>query len=121
MTGEKQTVSDNLWTFGDEIEVGAFHDIQGFDLNYAGVILGDSLQYSPRREDKSTRKRPIVEGIQFAHKSHKGGFNDELFANEVHVLLSRGIKGTYIYAVDKKLRSALIKAVKGSVDGEQDT
>ena len=90
-------------------EVGSVHDIQGFDLNYACVIIGPSIQYSPRRgQDKH-----IEPGVQVNTKEHKTNHDAQIILNELRVLLTRGSKGLIIYAVDKKLREALYNALKG--------
>lgn len=90
-------------------EVGAVHDIQGFDLNYAIVIIGPSIQYSPRRgQDKH-----IEPGVQVNEKKHRTNHDIQIILNELRVLLTRGSKGLIIYAVDKKLREALYNALKG--------
>ena len=40
-------------------------------------------------------------------------FGEELLRNELNVLLTRGVNGLYIYAVDDELRNALKEASKG--------
>ncbi len=107
-TGDSDAMEKAEWTFQSKPdEVGAYHDIQGFDLNYAGVILGPSVTYSSS------------EGIGFIKTKsgqlvHQGGLPEEkslyskLIANEVGVLLSRAMKGLYIYACDPSLREALL-------------
>lgn len=96
-------------------EVGSTYTIQGFDLNYAGVILGPSVTYedgriviSPKKSahQKATQKRELSDG-------RKLSFGEELISNELNVLLTRGVKGLYIYAVDDKLREALLEAQAG--------
>ena len=97
------------------VEVGAYHDIQGFDLNYAGVILGESIMLGTRAKNKNR--------IVFSKRS-KDGDNmrpgvsasdiDTLVGNEIGVLLSRGRKGLYIYVVDDNYREALLKAVSAA-------
>lgn len=118
-TGKKNEMKDNLWTFDTKVEVGSVHDIQGFDLKYAGVILGPSIQYSPKRKNDKM-KLETLNGIQFKISEHYGVPNKEgdkdkacqLISNELGVLLSRGINGLYIYAMNEKLRKKLIEAVK---------
>lgn len=109
-TGKKSSMCNNLWTMAPEGAVGSIHDIQGFDLTYAGVILGPSVCYD------SSVKYP---GISFTPNAHQGFHNArkdnqkaiELISNELGVLLSRGVKGIYLYATNEKLRKALIEAV----------
>jgi len=76
---------------------------QGVDLDYAGVILCKDIRYENGKvvfypeEDADTDE---FSGIKRIPKE-KG---DELIRNTYRVLLTRGIKGTYIYCEDKALR-----------------
>ena len=93
-------------------EVGSTYSIQGFDLNYVGVILGPSVQYrngeivfvpSKSYKEKATQNRTLSDGS-------KKKFGTELLQHEVRVLMTRGINGLYIYAYDDALREALKSA-----------
>lgn len=93
-------------------QVGSTFTIQGFDLNYAGVIIGPSVIYrngkiqfdpSASANKKATRNRTLQNG-------KKKSFSDIFLKNELNVLLTRGVNGLYIYAVDDELREALLKA-----------
>lgn len=95
-------------------EVGSTFTIQGFDLNYAGVILGPSVKYrngevifdpTASCHEKAVRNRTLSDGS-------KKQFGETLIQHEVRVLMTRGIEGLYIYACDKELREALLDAVK---------
>ncbi|MGB7366058.1 DNA/RNA helicase domain-containing protein, partial [Carnobacterium jeotgali] len=55
---------------------------------------------------KATRQRTLKNG-------KKEQFSDMLLKNELNVLLTRGVNGLYIYAVDEELQKALINAAKG--------
>ncbi|KAK4448999.1 hypothetical protein QBC34DRAFT_464269 [Podospora aff. communis PSN243] len=71
-------------------EVGSIHTVQGYDLNYLGVIIGPDLRNNPRL------------GLVYT--------DDDLlrFITQIYaVLLTRGIRGTYVYACDEDLRSYL--------------
>lgn len=96
-------------------EVGSTFTIQGFDLNYAGVIIGPSVKYrngevvfdrSFSQNKKATRQRTLKNG-------KKEQFSDMLLKNELNVLLTRGVNGLYIFAVDEELQKALLNAAKG--------
>lgn len=98
-------------------EVGSTFTIQGFDLNYAGVILGPSITYRHGRieidPDASANKgakqrRTLGDGT-------KVRVGRDLIRNELNVLLTRGVNGLYIYAVDEELRAALLAAQEGSL------
>lgn len=92
-------------------EIGSTYTIQGFDLNYCGVIIGPSVKYrdgkiifDPNESHNSNaiRQRTLDNG-------RKEYVSDQLLANELNVLLTRGVNGLYIYAVDRKLNEKLIK------------
>lgn len=95
-------------------EVGSTFTIQGFDLNYAGVILGPSVKYrngeiifdpSESYNAKAVRNRTLSDGS-------KRKFGETLIQHEVRVLMTRGVEGLYIYACDEELRKALLEAAK---------
>ena len=94
-------------------EVGSIYTIQGFDLNYVGVILGPSVKYrngkiihdsSASFNERATHKRKMEDG---SSKS----FGEEFLRNEVGVLLTRGVNGLYIYACDEELRKRLKECI----------
>jgi DUF2075 family protein/predicted GIY-YIG superfamily endonuclease len=84
-------------------EVGCIHTIQGYDLNYSGVIIGPEFSY-----DEVARQ--IVVNKSNYHDVNGGrSINDpaelhQYIVNIYKTLLTRGIKGTYVYIVDEKLR-----------------
>lgn len=93
-------------------EVGSTFTIQGFDLNYAGVIIGPSVKYrdghlifdpSESYNKKATNHRTLANGKRV-------DVHNELLANELNVLMTRGVHGLYIYAVDDQLRQTLLDA-----------
>ena len=95
-------------------EVGSTFTIQGFDLSYAGVIIGPSVIYrngkidfdpSQSKNDKATQNRTL------SNNSRKN-FAKYFLQHELRVLLTRGVNGLYIYACDKELNEALKKAIK---------
>lgn len=100
-------------------EIGSTYTIQGLDLNFAGVIIGPSVKYREGQiifdeknsaNKKATRRRTLEDGS-------KQYFSEILLKNELNVLLTRGVNGLYIYAVDNQLREALKKASKGDKNG----
>ena len=91
-------------------EIGCVYTCQGYDLNYAGVILGPDIFYN-----KETRKIDIHIEKCTDRKAKVKGNDEETKKNILHqylVLLTRGIYGTYIYAVDKDLREYLNECIK---------
>jgi DUF2075 family protein len=90
-------------------EVGSIHTVQGYDLNYAGVIIGLDLQF-----DASAQKIKFSRANYFDKKGVENNprlgisYSDaeimEFVKNIYRVLLTRGIKGTYVYICDRDLR-----------------
>lgn len=93
-------------------EVGSIHTVQGYDLNYAGVIIGPDLGWDVdanrlvfRRDqyhDKKGKQNNRTLGIAYT--------DDDLLRyvrNIYAVLATRGILGTYVYVVDPELRERL--------------
>ena len=100
-------------------EIGSTFTIQGLDLNFAGVIIGPSVKYrngkiifdkSESANKKATQRRTLKDGS-------KQYFSEMLLKNELNVLLTRGVNGLYIYAVDDQLREALKIAAKDESNG----
>lgn len=79
-------------------QIGCVYNIQGFELDYVGVIWGRDLRYDTDGNvwigDKSESADSIV-------KRSREKFVD-LVKNTYRVLLSRGMKGCYIYFMDKE-------------------
>lgn len=91
-------------------EIGCVYTCQGYDLNYAGVILGPDIIYN-----KETKQIDININKCTDQKAKVNGDLEATKKNIIHqylVLLTRGIYGTYIYAVDKNLRDYLNKCIK---------
>ncbi|EXF25779.1 hypothetical protein BG28_10125 [Nesterenkonia sp. AN1] len=93
-------------------EVGSIHTVQGYDLNYAGVIIGSDLRFDTEQQ------RIVFDRSNYFDKKGKENnprlgleFNDEdlleYVINIYGVLLTRGIKGTYVYVCDPDLREYL--------------
>ena len=86
-------------------EVGCIHSIQGYDLNYAFVILGNDIGY-----DKSSGTIKVYPEKYYDKNGKNSASYDELLEyikNIYYVLLTRGIKGTYLYVCNDALRDYL--------------
>ncbi len=91
-------------------EIGCIHTIQGFDLNYAGVIIGNELKYNEEKDllyisresyfDENGKKKTSDEALR------------QYIFNIYAILCTRGINGTYIYACDEGLRKYLKRFIK---------
>lgn len=84
-------------------EVGCIHTVQGYDLNYVGVIIGPEFYY-----DKEENKFKVDRNKYFDTNGRNGITDPEeletYIKNIYKTLLTRGIKGTYVYVVDENLK-----------------
>ncbi|MDO5853371.1 MAG: DUF2075 domain-containing protein [Thermoplasmata archaeon] len=86
-------------------EIGCIHTTQGYDLNYVGVIFGPEIDY-----DEETN-RITVDPSKYYDINAKKGTDPETVRryviNAYRVLMTRGIKGCYVYACNDCLKSYL--------------
>ncbi len=108
-----------LWATdpGGVDQVGCVYTIQGFELDYVGILWGLDLAYD-------------LDGRTWvAHKEHSSDSTVkrakerfmELLKNTYRVLLSRGMKGCYIHFLDKDTERFVRTRIEASLTpGEQD-
>jgi DUF2075 family protein len=98
-------------------EVGSIYTIQGFDLNYAGVIFGPSLTYDSKIDQVIFRPEKFEDQTAF-QKRQPADLPDEnaaqikLLKNVVNILLKRGRLGLGLFAVDPALEKRLLELAK---------
>lgn len=99
--------TNNGWILSNNAvnEIGCVHTVQGYDLNYVGVIIGPDLSYNKEKnkievhinelKDSNVKRGTDAKNVQ------------KYIINTYKVLLERGIKGCYIYACDKSMQEYL--------------
>ena len=100
---------------GSSDEVGSIHTLQGFDLNYAGVIIGPDIEVDEHgflraNRERYADKRGKADVAMALKPSERETTDDDLLRyirNCYRVLLTRGIRGTYIYAGESTLRERI--------------
>ena len=111
----------NTWLIDENSinEVGCIHTSQGLELEYAGIIIGPDLRFENGKIITDYTKRAksdySLRGIKtLAKKNPKRAkeISDELIRNTYRTLMSRGMKGCYIYCVDEELGKYLKKRIK---------
>lgn len=95
-------------------EIGSTYTIQGSDLNYAGVIIGPSVKYRHHQIIFDPSASEDAKAVQYRtmHDGSKKKFGEDLIKNEFNVLMTRGVHGLYIHAIDPQLQKALKKALQ---------
>lgn len=104
---------------GSVNEIGCIHTSQGLEFDYVGVIIGEDMRYENGRIITDFTKRAktdqSMKGIKKLYKENPEKANklaEEIIKNTYRTLMTRGMKGCYVYCVDKKLRDYLKEQVK---------
>lgn len=95
-------------------EIGCIHTSQGLEFDYVGVIIGEDMIYrndhiitdvtKRASTDQSIKgiKKMLKEDPEYAKK-----ISDEIIKNTYRTLMTRGMKGCYVYCCDQRLREYL--------------
>ncbi|MBL8681618.1 MAG: DUF2075 domain-containing protein [Myxococcales bacterium] len=115
-TGQGTKPLDNQyyrWANDDEYyeQVGSIYSVQGFEFDYVGVIWGEDLvrrngqwmAQLQKNKDKVFKRDVRVAAANAA----------EMLRNVYRVLLTRGMKGTYVYVLDDETREWVETAMLG--------
>ncbi len=99
-------------------EIGCIHTSQGLEFDYVGVIIGDDMRYENGRivtdYTKRARTDQSLKGIKALAKENPEEAKkraDEIIKNTYRTLMTRGMKGCYVYCTDKNLADYLRKEV----------
>lgn len=102
-------------------EVGSVYTIQGFDLNYAGVILGPSIGYDVQNNCLVVHPEDYEDQAAFAGASRLANplaAKQQIMLNSLYVLLSRARNGLYLYASDPALQQQLLSQQTSQFPGK---
>ncbi len=107
--GEPFAVSDTSVN-----EIGCIHTSQGLEFDYVGVIIGEDIRYEDGKVITDFSKRAQTDqslrGIKKLNKENPEEAReraDQIIRNTYRTLLTRGMKGCYIYCVDSELERYL--------------
>lgn len=97
-------------------EAGCIHTTQGLEFDYVGVIIGDDIRYENGHVVTDFTKRAktdqSLKGIKSLYKENPAeaqAWADEIIKNTYRTLMTRGMKGCYIYCTDPGLREVYKK------------
>lgn len=100
-------------------EAGCIHTVQGLEFDYMGVIIGPDMCYENNhiitdytkraKSDYSLRGIKEIAKEQGQDVAYK--IADEIIKNTYRTLMTRGMKGCYIYCVDKNLSEYIKKSL----------
>ena len=105
--------NSTTWAIDSESinEVGCIHTCQGLEFDYIGVIIGDDLRYENNHIVTDYTKRAKTDtslnGIKKIAKEQgqevANKIADNIIKNTYRTLMTRGMKGCYIYCTNKEL------------------
>lgn len=104
----------NTWAIDENSvnEIGCIHTSQGLEFDYVGVILGFDIRYENGQiiTDFTERARTdqSLKGIKTRYKQNPDEalkLADEIIKNTYRTLMTRGMKGCYIYCEDVNLEN----------------
>jgi DUF2075 family protein len=120
----------SLWivTPGSVEQVGCIHTCQGLELDVVGVIIGPDLVFRDGRIVVDASRRASsdqsVRGLrQLARErpAEAAALADRIVKNTYRTLMSRGMKGCYVYCVDPALAAHLRSRLVASATADEAT
>lgn len=95
-------------------EAGCIHTSQGLEFDYVGVIIGDDLRYKDgkvvtdySKRAKTDQSMKGIKGLAKENPEKASLVAEEIIKNTYRTLMTRGMKGCYVYCTDKKLADYL--------------
>ena len=103
-------------------EAGCIHTSQGLEFDYVGVIIGDDMRYENGHVITDFTKRAdtdnSMKGIKTLNSKNPDEakkISDEIIKNTYRTLMTRGMKGCYVYCTNQALASYLKQQLKQEV------
>lgn len=105
------TTDGSLWIISPESvsEVGCIHTCQGLEVDYIGVIIGDDLIVRDGQVITNANKRSKNDSSVRGYKKllqedpvEGAKLLDLIIKNTYRTLMTRGMKGCYVYCTDEE-------------------
>lgn len=116
-----------LWIVSEESvsEVGCIHTCQGLEVDYIGVIVGDDFVVRdgevvcrPEKRDRADRSIRGLAGLRRQDAEAARREADAIIKNTYRTLLTRGMKGCYVYCVDAETAAYFRSRIRASLAQE---
>lgn len=120
----------NLWIIESRSieEIGCIHTCQGLELDYIGVIVGNDIRFENGKvicdiKERSRNDQSVKGfGTLFKNQKEKGIQEaEEIIKNTYRTLMTRGVKGCYVYFCNPALAEhfqSLLKTVQTKIKTE---
>lgn len=107
-------------------EAGCIHTTQGLEFDYVGVIIGPDMRYENGHivtdYNKRARTDQSLKGIKKMAKEDPDKAQkiaDEIIKNTYRTLMTRGMKGCFVYCVDSSLNAYLKECLGRTKEGNK--
>ncbi len=107
-------------------EIGCIHTAQGLEFDYVGVIIGDDMRFEDGHIKTDGFKRAStdhsIKGFKSLHKQDPEEADrraDEIIKNTYRTLMTRGMKGCYVYCTDPELTEHLRECLRKQEEGKR--
>lgn len=106
--------NDDTWSIskGSVDQIGCIHTCQGLEFEYVGVIIGEDLVFRDgiikvNPSKRSSNDRSIWGWKKMEQEDRENTHNKlrALIKNTYRTLMTRGMKGCYVYVCDEELRN----------------
>lgn len=93
-------------------EIGCIHTVQGYDLNYLGLIIGEDIKYDEEKKEIVAVSENYYDSMGKATIADDPETLRDYLINIYITLMTRGIYGTYVYVCDPDLREYMSQFIE---------
>ncbi len=100
-------------------EIGCIHTCQGLEVDYIGVIIGPDLVarngqvlVDPSKRSRMDKSLNGYKSLLKTDEAHAKRIISALIRNTYRTLMTRGLKGCYVWCTDKELKEFLELAIQ---------
>lgn len=100
-------------------QIGCIHTCQGLEFDYVGVIIGDDLRYENGKIITDASKRAKTDSslrglkkLVSENPEEAKSVSDKIIKNTYRTLMTRGMKGCYVFCTNKELANYLKSRLK---------
>jgi hypothetical protein len=97
-------------------QVGCVYTAQGFEFDYAGVIFGRDLRWDPGSQDWVGDRSESFDSIV----KRSGNRFTDLVKRTYRVLLTRGMKGCYVFFEDEATREQVSARMQPTLSSDRE-
>lgn len=103
-------------------EAGCIHTTQGLEFDYVGIIIGDDMRYENghivtdyKKRAKTDQSLKGINTISKKNSKEAEKIADEIIKNTYRTLLTRGMKGCYVYCTNPGLKNHFKECMNDSI------